>query len=61
MVDGAAGLVRPVRCDRCGDLIGAYELILVREDGRVRETSLAAEPQLRSAQAEEYHLECTRR
>jgi hypothetical protein len=61
MVGGVAGPVRPVRCARCGDLIGAYEPIVVREDGSVRETSLAAEPQLRSSQAEQYHLECTRR
>jgi hypothetical protein len=33
----------PLRCDRCGDLIGVYEPLVALEDGTARGTSLAAE------------------
>lgn len=34
----------PLRCVRCGDVIGVYEPAVVVEDDAVRHTSLAAEP-----------------
>lgn len=49
---------RRLRCARCGDVIGIYEPLIVVSGDRVRETSLAAEPELPLAGAEHYHRAC---
>jgi len=46
------------RCAHCGDVIGAYEPLVVRARGEVRKTSLAADPALPLPDAEHYHLAC---
>jgi hypothetical protein len=48
----------PVLCVRCGLVIGAYEPLVVFEDGHARETSLAAEEGLPIAGAEHFHEGC---
>jgi hypothetical protein len=47
-----------VRCQTCGDVIGVYEpIVLVEPPGR-RETSLAAEPELRDSAPACHHRAC---
>jgi hypothetical protein len=48
----------PLTCRHCGEILGTYELLVVREDGTVRETSRAAEPELSTASGEYYHEAC---
>jgi hypothetical protein len=48
----------PLRCHLCGDLIGAYEPVIVQANDAVRETSRAAEPGLSPLEARLYHREC---
>jgi len=48
----------PPYCLHCAKVIGVYEPLVVRTRGEVRETSLAAEPDLPLAGAEHFHLEC---
>jgi hypothetical protein len=43
---------------RCAKVIGVYEPLVVRSRGEVRETSLAAEPDLPVSGAEHFHLAC---
>ena len=52
-------LAGPIRCQRCGDVIGAYEpTVLVTPTGP-HETSLAAEPRLVSSTTHSrYHQAC---
>lgn len=47
-----------LRCQRCGDVIGAYEPMIVLEDGDARETSKAADPKAASERGEHYHRDC---
>jgi hypothetical protein len=49
---------RLVRCAHCGEVLGVYEPIVVREGRGVRETSIAAEPELRASPASLYHARC---
>ncbi len=46
------------RCRHCGDVIGAYEPVIVVQSGEARETSRAAEPELVRHAACCYHREC---
>jgi hypothetical protein len=48
----------PLRCRDCGEIIGSYEPLIVREDYTVRETSRVAEPGLATASGEYYHRAC---
>jgi len=45
------------RCPRCRDVIGVYEPIILLLDGRARETSRAAEPDV-DGRGERYHWHC---
>jgi hypothetical protein len=47
-----------LRCDGCGQVLGVYEPVMVLDDGLTRQTSVAAEPSLRSLEAERYHPDC---
>ena len=47
-----------LKCDRCGDVIGTYEPVIVVNNGGARRTSLAAEPGLASRPGEHYHRPC---
>lgn len=46
------------RCQRCGEVIGVYEPLIVHEESHVRATSRAAEPELRATAAAYYHRDC---
>lgn len=47
------------RCERCGDVIGVYEaVVVVREDGTALTSSYAAEPRLARGRGEHYHHAC---
>jgi hypothetical protein len=48
----------PVRCETCGDVIGVYEPIVLLEPPGRRETSLAAEPELRDSALVCHHRAC---
>jgi len=49
----------PPRCASCGELIGVYEpIVVVKPDGALRETSIAADPQLETGGASLYHRGC---
>ena len=48
----------PLRCAFCGDVIGAYEPLVVRTRAGDRGSSLAAEPELPLAGAEHFHRAC---
>jgi hypothetical protein len=47
-----------LRCQRCGDVIGTYEPMIVLNDGAMHETSTAANPNLASERGEHYHRAC---
>jgi hypothetical protein len=47
-----------MRCSACGDVIGSYEPLVLLGAGGARETSAAAEPDIRDAQGEYYHRNC---
>jgi hypothetical protein len=47
-----------LRCVSCGDVIGAYEPLIVLLDGRARSTSKAAEADGRGPLGESYHRAC---
>jgi hypothetical protein len=47
-----------LRCQRCGDVIGTYEPMIVLSDGAMHETSRAASPKLAGEGAEHYHRAC---
>ncbi len=47
-----------LRCDRCGQIIGVYEPVMLLNDAPARQTSLAAEPALRSHPGKRYHQGC---
>ena len=47
-----------VCCDRCGEVLGVYEPLILAAGGRVRETSRAAEQSLPLVGATYYHRAC---
>lgn len=47
-----------LRCRHCNDVIGAYEPLVVLAEGRARETSRAAEPDVQGLIGECYHGAC---
>jgi hypothetical protein len=47
-----------VRCQQCGDLIGVYEPVIVRDGDAIRETSRIAEPSFELAIGEPFHRNC---
>ncbi len=47
-----------VACDHCGDLVGVYEPLIIAENGKVRESSRAAEPRLPLVHTTYYHRAC---
>jgi len=56
--DRAAVIHLPLRCTRCGDVIGVYEPLVILTDGQAYETSLAVRPDL-SPHGEYYHRDCS--
>ncbi len=48
----------PLRCQVCGVRIGVYEPLMVRVDGVVRRTAVAANSELSADVGEHYHLDC---
>jgi hypothetical protein len=46
------------RCQRCGEIIGVYEPLVVGGASSWRTTSLAAEPELEDADVSRLHLAC---
>ena len=51
--------VYPLVCDRCGDVIGAYEpMVVVVAGDLARRTSAVADPAAVSAAAARYHDAC---
>lgn len=47
-----------LRCQRCGDVIGVYEPLIVLVGGLPRQTSRAREPDAGSSGADCYHQAC---
>jgi hypothetical protein len=47
-----------LRCDHCGQVIGVYEPVTVLAGGVARETSVAADPALRTSTGPRYHRIC---
>ncbi len=48
-----------LRCARCGDVIGAYEPLVIETEGTARLTSCAAEPELLAGPPGDcFHREC---
>jgi hypothetical protein len=45
-------------CEACGDVIGAYEPLVMRTTDNERSTSRAAKPGLRARDAAYFHREC---
>ena len=45
-------------CAHCGDVIGIYEPLIVVEEHGARQTSRAAEPELRGLPGHHYHRAC---
>lgn len=45
-------------CECCGDVIGAYEPMILLEDGKPRKTSVATEQGTNRAPGEHYHAAC---
>ena len=58
VADAKGSMSEPMRCRRCGDVIGYYEPLVMVEPGQVRTTSAAAEPQLNVAPGERFHPAC---
>lgn len=50
--------VESFRCERCGEVIGVYEPLVVCAAGLARTTSRAAEPDLGATGATHYHRSC---
>jgi hypothetical protein len=51
-------IFEPLYCQRCGEVIGVYEPLVVTESHRVRVTSRAAEPTLPASGVYSHHS-CT--
>jgi hypothetical protein len=49
---------QPMRCRRCGDVIGIYEPFVLVCDGRERTTSVASEPHIGDQPGEHFHSAC---
>jgi hypothetical protein len=49
---------QPMKCRRCGDVIGIYEPVVLLTDGQARTTSAAAEPQVGDEPGEHFHRAC---
>jgi len=49
---------REWRCAHCGVVIGAYEPLVILEEGGPRHTSVAAEPGLSKEECEHFHRAC---
>jgi hypothetical protein len=47
-----------LHCIGCGEVIGVYEPVILLADGRARETSRAAEPNLSAAPGKPFHAAC---
>ena len=58
VADAKGSMSEPMRCRRCGDVIGYYEPLVVLEQGQARTTSAAAEPQLSEVQGKRFHPAC---
>lgn len=50
--------VQGFTCERCGDVIGVYEPLVIVTSTLARTTSRAAEPDLPSAFGDHYHGDC---
>ena len=46
------------RCSKCGDVIGVIEPLIALIDGEAHTTSIAAQPDIRSARGALYHQAC---
>ena len=55
---GRSSAGRPMRCHGCGDVIGYYEPLVLLESSGPRETSGAAEPEIRAAPGVRFHRGC---
>jgi hypothetical protein len=51
-------MTEPLRCVRCGDVIGVYEPLVALARGRARETSVVAEAMPADRDADYYHRAC---
>ena len=49
---------QPMRCARCGDVIGIYEPLVLLADGLARTTSAASEPRVGEEPGEHFHRAC---
>jgi hypothetical protein len=58
LVGQGASLEERLRCNRCGDVIGTYEPMVVLADGQARETAKAAEQDIARSVGECYHHAC---
>jgi hypothetical protein len=47
-------------CAHCGEAIGVFELLIVLDGSRERQTSRAAEPELEYVEGRRYHRICSR-
>jgi len=48
----------PLRCRRCGDVIGVYEPLVMLVEGRIYETSRAHDPSAAESLGDHYHRSC---
>jgi hypothetical protein len=49
---------QPMKCGRCGDVIGVYEPLVLLAAGQARTSSAAAEPQIGDGAGELFHRAC---
>ena len=49
---------QPMRCGRCGEVIGIYEPLVLAHDGLARATSVAGEPYIAAEPGERFHRAC---
>jgi hypothetical protein len=49
---------QPMRCGRCGEVIGIYEPLVLAHEGLVRATSVAGEPRIAAEPGERFHRAC---
>jgi hypothetical protein len=49
---------KAMRCRACGDVIGYYEPLVLLESTGTRDTSVAAEPEIRVASGQRFHRGC---
>jgi hypothetical protein len=53
-----SSLTAPLRCARCGDVIGVYEPLVLVSGHAIRVTSRAAEPGVGVSDGVGYHASC---